>query len=295
MERKGELRAGSVRFPGTVRDAACYTRSRFLDLRRREGRSRAAQLAAVVVDEIVPRLKLLHHEFHGDAPRPEHPGFAEVAEFALLTMRLDNTEAAEYLDRMRARSLSLETLLVHLLAPTAHHLIAMLDQDRCDLIDFTMGIARLRQFLFILAQRDEVAFGEVGRRALVVSAPRDRHLLDVDVVAALLTAAGWETCSRSCCKPNTAAALVSHEWFGMLNVTLGNCGDLHAVATIIEAVRHASSNASIRVMATGPMFAGDPGLAIQIGADAAASDLRSAVKLAGKLVARRRAVGYSRL
>ncbi len=57
----------------------------------------------------------------------------------------------------------------------------------------------------------------------------------------------------------------------------------------IEAARRASRNGLIRVMAYGAVFAKDPGLAIQIGADAAAPDARTAAVVARALAPARAA------
>jgi methanogenic corrinoid protein MtbC1 len=112
-------------------------------------------------------------------------------------------------------------------------------------------------------------------------------VFDRDLIAALLRRAGWETSANSCPCPKDAAALVSREWFGLLSVTLSNRSGLEKVAAVIEAVRRASSNPSIRIMVGGPVFVRDPALAVPVGADAAALDAASAVAVAEGLIRQR--------
>jgi methanogenic corrinoid protein MtbC1 len=117
--------------------------------------------------------------------------------------------------------------------------------------------------------------------------PGERHVFERDLIAALMHKAGWETSENSCRSAKDAAALASHEWFGLLNVTLSNRSGLETVARVIKAVRRASSNQSIRIMVGGPVFVREPALAVQVGADAAALDAASAVVVAEGLIRQR--------
>jgi methanogenic corrinoid protein MtbC1 len=288
MERKSELASRSLGFSGISQDRTYYPRPHFPEeVKRRETKHRSKRLSEILADEIVPRLRRIHHGIGAAASAAEHLGTAQIAEFAALTMLTNNNAASRYFDDMRAKSLSVETLFIHLLTPTARHLEELLEQDRCDLIDFTLGIARLQQFLAIFDAVDQIAVGGIDHRALLVTTPGERHVFDRDLIAALMRRAGWETSANSCRSPKDAAALVSHEWLGLLSVTLSNRSGLEKVAAVIEAVKRASSNPSIRIMVGGPVFVRDPALAAQVGADAAALDAASAVVVAEGLVRQR--------
>jgi MerR family transcriptional regulator, light-induced transcriptional regulator len=288
MERKGELASRSIGFSGIGQEQTYYPRLRFLEeVKRRETKHRSKRLSEILADEIVPRLRLIHHGIGAAAAPVEHLGTAQIAEFAALTMLTNNDAASRYFDEMRAKGLSVETLFIHLLTPTARHLEQLLEQDRCDFIDFTLGIARLQQFLAIFDAVDQIAVGASDHRALLVTMPEERHVFDRDLLAALMRRAGWETSANSCRCPKDAAALVSHEWFGLLSVTMTNRSGLEKVAAVVEAVRRASSNRSIRIMVGGPVFVRDPALAVQVGADAAALDAASAIIVAEGLIRQR--------
>jgi len=285
MERKSELASRSLGFPGVGQERAYYPQPRLLEeARRRETKRRNKRLSEIIADEIVPRLRLIHH---GVAAAPvEHVGMVEIAEFAALTMLMNNDGASQYFEKMRVQTVSVENLFIDLLAPTARYLEGLLEQDRCDPIDFTLGIARLQQFLAIFGAIGRIAAGR-EHHALLVTMPGERHVFDRDLIAALMHKAGWETSATSCRSVRDAAALASHEWFGLLSVTLSNTSGVETVARVIKAVRRASSNQSIRIMVGGPVFLREPALAVQVGADAAALDPASAVGVAEGLIRQR--------
>ena len=287
MERKGELASRTLGFPGIGQERAYYPRPQFLEeARRRETKHRSKRLWEILADEIVPRLLSIHHGIGPAASPVEHLGTVEIAEFAALTMLTNNDAASRYFEEMRVKTLSVEKLFIHLLAPTARYLEGLLEQDRCDLIDFTLGIARLQQFLAIFGAIGQIAVGR-DHHALLVTMPGERHVFDRDLIAALMHKAGWETSATSCRSVRDAAALASHEWFGLLSVTLSNTSGVETVARVIKAVRRASSNQSIRIMVGGPVFLREPALAVQVGADAAALDPASAVGVAEGLIRQR--------
>ena len=287
MERKSLMESRELGFAG-IGPGRSYSGLQFLEqARRRETKRRSERLSEILVDEIVPRLRLIHR-CTGDAPSPVEPlGTAKIAEFAALTMLTTNDAAARYFDEMRAKALSVETLFTHLLAPTARFLEELLEQDRCDLIDFTLGIARLQQFIATFGAVDQFAIGGSDHRVLLITMPGERHVFDRDLTAALMDRAGWETSANSCRSAKSAAALVSNEWFGLLSVIVSNRSGLETAAAAIEVVRRASSNRSIRIMVGGPVFAQEPALAVQVGADATALDPASAVMVAERLIRRR--------
>jgi hypothetical protein len=285
MERKSGSESRSLRYFGIGPEQYYYVGPRFeKHSPQREARTHNACLSDIIANNITPRLRRLHHGIVCAAPPIERPGAEEIAEFAAMSMLSDSSAALDYFDEMRARDFSIETLFVHLLAPAARYLVELLNQDRCDLIDFTMGVARLQQLLSIFGESDEFSTREIDYRALLITMPGERQVFDRDLVAALMRGAGWQTSVRSSCEVKDAAALVSRERFGVVSVTLGRRSGLENAAAMIEAVRRASCNASISVMVGGPVFAEDPGLAVQAGADAAAQDAPSAVILARKLL-----------
>jgi hypothetical protein len=116
---------------------------------------RQSVLARVISNEIVPRLLRLHNEVVTDAPSVDalidalRPSSTEIDALAHIVLGDDLEAVATYVTILRDRGLSMETLYVELLEPTARHLGEMWDKDECDFIDVTIGVGRLQKLLAI--------------------------------------------------------------------------------------------------------------------------------------------------
>jgi methanogenic corrinoid protein MtbC1 len=251
---------------------------------------RRARLANVIVDEIVPRLKTLHHDIR-ESSHLGKPKESEIAEFGILVMAPDIGAASVYLDKMIAKGHSLDTLFVHFLEPTARYLGELWNQDRCDFIDVTIGVSHLQELLAIFGSKAEIPVRDADHRALLITTTGEKHLFGVDMVAQFMRGAGWDVSIEASASPKDCAARVAREWFGVVGVTLSSSLGLEAAARVIDAVRRGSANANVPVMVGGPVFTENPELAVQVGADAAAPDAPTAVILAKKLLLARAARG----
>lgn len=285
MERKSELDALSVHFPGLGEGARFYG-ARSAPPRAlppREAETRRSRLASVIADEILPRLQRFHHEIAKAGAPPDAPSSEEIVEFGALTIGPDIGAASLYFDKMRAKGHSLDTLFVHFLAPTARHLGELWEQDLCDFIDVTIGVGRLQELLSIFGAADQ-GVTELHHRALLIATPGERHLFGLDMVASFMRNAGWTVSLGAGLGVEESAAVAAREWYGVAGVTLSAPSGLEAAAAAINAIRRSSVNRAISVIAGGPVFSQRPELALQAGADAAAIDAPTAVLLAKKLL-----------
>jgi len=289
MDRKLEASAESTRFRQLEPGSAFYPRPHIAKVMLRpDADMRRTRLANVIVDEIVPRLKTLHHDIREATPLG-NPKESEIAEFGVLVMGSDIGAASVYFDKMIAKGHSLDTLFVHFLEPTARYLGELWNQDRCDFIDVTIGVSHLQELLSIFGSKAEIPVRDADHRAMLITTPGEKHLFGVDMVARFMRGAGWDVSVEAGSSPKDCAARVAREWFGVVGVTLSNSVGLEAAARAIDAVRRGSANANIPVMVGGPVFTENPDLAVQVGADAAAPDAPTAVILAKKLLLARAA------
>ena len=250
---------------------------------RADVKERQARLAEIIFEEIVPRLRLIH-DGNGKSGLAKTFSAEEIAEFGALAMGKESVPAFASFERMRERGHSLETLFVNLLAPTARYLGELWEQDRCDFVDVTLGVARLQELLHVFGSTPERPMVDMHHRALLVAIPGEQHLFGVEMVARFMRGAGWEVVVEKGLAPGRTAAAVATEWFGVVGVTLSGQSGLETVASLIQNVRRASANREIGVMVGGPAFAADPELVARVGADVAASDAPTAVLLAKKLL-----------
>ena len=198
---------------------------------------RRAKLAEVIADHIVPRLHNLHQEICNKPVAGAVPGANEIAEFGALAMGSDIGAASVYFDSLRAKGHSLDTLFVHLLEPTARYLGELWDQDRCDFIDVTLGVAHLQELLSVFGSRDDFPVRDSDHRALLLTTPGERHLFGVEMVARFMRGAGWEVTCAHALGPKEGTQLVATDWYGIVGLTLSVEAGLETTARLIEEIR----------------------------------------------------------
>lgn len=258
-------------------------------LRRHDVGVRQFDLARFVSGEIVPRLVRLHTEVVPDAPQVQEviealrPNSTEIDALAHIVLG-DNLEAAAtYVTIMKDRGLSMETLYVELLEPTARHLGEMWDRDECDFIDVTLGVGRLQKLLAIF--NETYALPQLGDRRvfLMATAPGNQHSFGASMVEKLLSAAGWQVEVEYSGDVSQLVDAVSSNWFAVVGLTAGSDTQLEALKPAIDKVRSHSKNPRVGVLVGGPMFTQNPELAAEMGADATAPNAPTAVLAAQKL------------
>jgi MerR family transcriptional regulator, light-induced transcriptional regulator len=251
--------------------------------------ARQSILARVISNDIVPRLLRLHSEIVPDAPPVDalinalRPSSNEIDALAHIVLGDDLEAAATYVTIMRDRGLSMETLYVELLEPTARHLGEMWDNDECDFIDVTLGVGRLQKLLAIF--NDTYALPQLGtrRRVLMATTPGNQHSFGASMIERLLTAAGWDVETEYSGDADQIMDMVERNWFAVIGLTAGSDGQLPALKSAVTRIRKQSQNADIGIMVGGPVFTADPQLAVAMGADATAPNAPAAVLAAQKL------------
>ncbi|MDP4006466.1 B12-binding domain-containing protein, partial [Methylobacterium sp. NEAU K] len=239
----------------------------------------------VVQSEIIPQLMLLHRGFVSEAPKPTFkPEVGQVAAFTDLALAEDDAPMVEAFSALVAEGHPVDRLFLDLLAPSAALLGRMWDDDLCDFIEVTTGVARLQCLVSRFRVDGDAVPSDGKRRLLLMSAPGEQHTFGVRIVEQFLHRAGWVVSIGLSSSPEEIAALVASEWFGVVGLTLSNEARVDQLAMAIRSVREASCNRSIGVMVGGPVFLEHPELVKQVGADASAVDAATAVLLAQRLL-----------
>ena len=244
---------------------------------------RSARLAEVISDKIVPRLEMIHHSLR-PMPSASAPTTDEIQEFASLVMAADGDAALVYFQKMRAKGHSLETLFEHFLAPTARYLGELWEQDICDFIDVTLGVARLQEMLTMFSLAQDIPVRDIRRRVMLFTVPGENHVFGIEMVAKFMAGAAWEVSVHKGLGIDACKEVVSSEWIGVIGATLSAEAGADALARTIESARRASANRSLSVLVGGNIFNEKPELVARVGADAAASNAPTAVILAKKLL-----------
>ena len=247
-----------------------------------------AGLARVVEDSIVPALVRGQRTAPEPAPGRTRPSAVDVSEFARISLSGPVGALRTYVEDLRDRGVSLESLYLDLLAPAARRLGDMWLSDLCDFADVTVGVGRLQQVLRDLSPefRAELECKPNGRRLLLVPVSDEQHTFGLFIVTDFFARAGWDVWGGQVAPGAETLRLVRTEWFDVVGLSVGCGARLEGLAADICAIRGASRNAAIKVMVGGPTFTEHPEYALLVGADGKAADGRSAVRDAEMLVAR---------
>jgi methanogenic corrinoid protein MtbC1 len=260
------------------------------DIYRRDDLAvRQANLARIVSSNIIPRLLRLHTEVVPNAPAVEvlieslAPTGADISGLADIVLGNNLEAAAAYVTVLRDRGLSMETLFVELLEPTARFLGEMWDRDECDFVDVTLGVARLQKLLAVFNDTHTAPSLDGRRQVLMAMTPGDQHYFGISMVERFLVAAGWRVQTELSGELDDIIDAARNHWFAVVGLTAGSDRQLLVLKSTIEALRKQSMNREISVMVGGPMFTANPALAIDVGADATAPNAPTAVLVAQKL------------
>jgi methylmalonyl-CoA mutase cobalamin-binding domain/chain len=247
-------------------------------------RERCLALGHLVQTQIIPQLVLRHRRFVAEQIKPPFkPDAEQVAAFTHLALAQDDASVSEAFSVLVAQGYPVDRLFLDLLAPSAALLGRMWEEDLCDFVEVTTGIARLQHLVArFRVDREATPLGRQPR-LLLMSAPGEQHTFGVRIVEQFMCRAGWSVSVGLSSTPDEIAALVASEWFDVVGLTLSSGTRLDQLTTAIRSVRGASCNGSIAVMVGGPVFLQHPDLVLQVGADASAVDAATAVLLAQRL------------
>jgi methanogenic corrinoid protein MtbC1 len=250
---------------------------------------RLAHIVRTIEADIIPRLVRAHRgapaAVQAQAALPDAPFIETASAFAALVLAADDGPWAEALDAHLARGVSIESLYLELLTPTARELGRLWMEDEITFADVTVGVGRLQRILRLLSPDFGPALGTGGdgRRVLLL-APGTTHTFGVTMVAEFFRRAGWDVVGHSDARCADPFALVAEEWFDVVGLSVATDEQLQSCVDMIQGLRRASRNQAVGVLVGGPSFALDPSLAGALGADAVAADAAQAPGLAELLL-----------
>jgi methanogenic corrinoid protein MtbC1 len=249
---------------------------------------RYAKLSSIVAEQVVPRLLALHEQARGaeDAPlASDLRRAADIEELAKLVLGSNDEEAAGFILGLKDGGVSLDSLHMELLEPTARHLGELWNQDRIDFVDVTLGVARLQRLVHVFEGLDDIPDYDEKRKVLLATAPGEQHSLGSTIVQKFLRAAGWHVWTCATPRLEEAADIAAKEWFGVVGFSLSSDLHLDSLRQTIARVRQVSLNPNVGIMVGGSAIARNPDWVEAIGADGTAANGPAAVILAKKLLA----------
>lgn len=254
---------------------------------------RVARIVRTIEGDIIPRLVRLHREAEGD-PLPEaaparDPTPDDVERLVRGLLRDDEAGCQAVVRDLRESGVLLAAIYLRLLAPAARELGRLWEEDLCLFSDVTVAVGRLQRMMRGLGPEfgRERAPAQDGRRVLLVPVTGEQHTFGLAMVAEFFRRAGWEVTGGYRDPALEPVELVRSEWFDVVGISCSATVHLRTLESQIAAMRQSSRNKGLGILVGGAIFASQPGLARDLGADAAATDGESAPGVAEQLLATR--------
>ena len=285
-------RAAAAAIPAIDRQSLQQLETHFIapEIYRRDDLAvRQGRLAQLISSRVIPQLLRLHGDVLPDAPSVEllvealAPDSADITGLADIILGSDLEAAVSYVTVLRERGLSMDSLFIELLEPTARHLGEMWDHDECDFVDVTLGVARLQKLLAAFNNSHTEPALDSRRAVLMAMTPGDQHFFGVTMVERFLLASGWKVQTETSATMQEIANAAQGRWFAVAGLTAGSTEMMEPLAATIRLIRQTSANPRIGIMVGGPLFTANPALALEVGADETASNAPAAVLVAQKL------------
>ncbi len=243
-------------------------------------------LAQAIQHEIIPRL-MLAHRTPAECSAPynniaEAISPADVSDFVSVLLKGVEADALLWIEDLRRKGSSVETLYLDLLAPAARHLGDMWNEDLCDFTDVTIGLGQLHKILHILHDEHDRHQYPVpnGLSVLLMPAPGEQHTLGLTMVSDFFQRAGWEVAGGPYAASDDPVMLVKKRAYDAVGFSLATSMGLNRLKDCITAVRAAAAPSPVCIIVGGPHFTAHPDQVTHVGADLLVQDASSAPELA---------------
>jgi methanogenic corrinoid protein MtbC1 len=250
---------------------------------------RIGRLLSTLEGEVIPRLLDLH------TLRPAAAAVAgfepdDVARLAGGVIGADPEPTLARLTALLDGGAPLDVIALQLLGPAARELGRMWDDDECSFADVTVGVGRLQQWMRQVMPPIDPSWAQApvgGRRVLLAAPQGEQHTFGLSLVSDFFRNAGWDVTVELAGEQSHPVDTVGMQWFDAVGFSVGNHTRLDWLAAMIAAVRNASKNPALVVMAGGPIFKVHPEYAAQLEADLICPDGHAAPAQADALLLRR--------
>lgn len=240
----------------------------------------SALVAQAVFSEILPRLM--------QSRLPDLPATPEAAPVGsdvspeelvrFFGLMLDGAEVQmqAFVEGLSARGLGIHQLYPQLLVRMSEHLDMMWQRDYCTFTDVTIASGRLQRLARHIGalerRRSTLQDPTPGHRILLTPGAGEQHTLGLTMVAEYFHLAGWDVAFERIANGPDALARVRQEWFDVIGLTIGAEVAAPQTRRLIEAIRAASRNPQVRLIAGGPFFALRAGKGHDLDLDAVITD-----------------------
>ncbi len=205
-----------------------------------------------------------------------------VDDFARAAIGEDTGLLIARVDRAMLGGATLQEIYLELLAGAARRLGDMWRHDECSFVDVTIGLSKLHLIVQEFMDTCDQAAPRIGqaRGALFATPPAEDHSFGLVLVEDAFRRAGWRTASAPGGAIPEIAGMAQAGWFDVFGLGLSCERHLEQAVRLVREVRRQSRNRDIKVLVGGRVFAEQPDLAAEVGADLTALRADEAVRIA---------------
>ncbi len=215
--------------------------------------SNGPDLLATLEAEIIPRLMMAHRGSRSacEQTRPP-PTQDEIVQLAHIAACHDLTRALSFVETMCRDGLSLEVILLDLVAQSARLLGAQWQDDLRTFTEVCAGLGTLHQVLHVLGPSFAPALPHQGLVVLTV-APGEEHTLGVHLMGEFLRRDGWGVQVDSAMDRDDLLQVVSTQKVEMLGISVSNDFLLPKLPDLLSTARKVSKNPDMLIMLGGAL------------------------------------------
>jgi hypothetical protein len=245
---------------------------------------RSASLDRLIETQILPRL-LASRRGQTAPPTPLRARVRPDAErFARALVAREPEAAFAYIADCRRAGVDDATLMIEAFAPAARRLGALWEEDLCDFLEVTEGLARLEAMLGELGREHDLLVPIAAPALLLMTAPGETHFLGPDIAAELLRREGWNVERAG----PEGLDLIAGRRFEAIGFSISCERYLPGLVDLIAEARAAAAPRRPAVVVGGALFAGGTRNAPELDADFVAADAEATLCISRSLLARRR-------
>ena len=245
------------------------------------------RVVRTIKTQIIPKIVLALRKTPKPAESVEQKNPGPIEQFAALALGNDDLAPFAWVEDLLAAGVSVESVFLDLLAPTARHLGILWESDATDFATVTLAVGRLQRIMRWLGDNFCEQAGQGGGESVLLTIiPGEQHSFGLSMAAEFFRRAGWNLCTGPFASHQELTSLVHNHWFDVVGFSVSSDRRLEDLKKDIRDIRRNSRNQSVGIILGGPMVIAQPDLVVAMGADMMASDATTAPQQARELIER---------
>ncbi len=246
----------------------------------------------IIENDLVPRLALAHRERTSPAPVSTRAARSvrdsELAAFIEVVIGTEDGAAPAFVRALMADGVTVESVFVDLLGPTARDLGIRWEDDECSFVDVTVALGRLQRVLRDLSQHFQAESNtqpDSAGHVLLTCLPGEQHTLGLILVAEFLIRDGFRVLVGAPWSESDLLTQVQTEWFDVIGFSAGCESRLSTLKREVARIRAVSRNPNVRILVGGQVFSLETELVARVGADGWARNAQEAPRVIRDMLA----------